>query len=155
MSEENIFLGFLKNIFQNWQKKTFCQQIKFYVQADKIEKVLFVEENQMAIYIFLGTKAEKHIKRGKKLMMNEEPWLGTNCRGWYNWTQLLHPISVIFYICDNYQARHSTFLTTRDILFDFVSKSIFSDCRHNFCFIAQFWSIFKWNNLEWLKVLKL
>ena len=46
------FPGFPKNIFRNWQKKTFCQQIKFYVQADKIEKVLFVEENQMAIYIF-------------------------------------------------------------------------------------------------------
>ena len=55
-------------------------------------------------------------------MMNEEPWLGTNCRGWYNWTQLLHPISVIFYICYNYQARHSTFLTIRDILFDFLRK---------------------------------
>ena len=54
-------------------------------------------------------------------MMNEH-WLGTNCRGWYNWTQLLHPISVIFYICYNYQARHSTFLTIRDILFDFLRK---------------------------------
>ena len=42
--------------------------------------------------------------------MNER-WLRTNCRGWYNWTQLLHPISVIFYICYNYQARHSTLLT--------------------------------------------
>ena len=50
---ENIFTFALKFV-QNWQKKTFCQQIKFYVQADKIEKVLFVEENQMAIYIFSG-----------------------------------------------------------------------------------------------------
>ena len=47
---ENIFTFALKFV-QNWQKKTFCQQIKFYVQAEKIEKVLFVEENQMAIYI--------------------------------------------------------------------------------------------------------
>ena len=56
--------------------------------------------------------------------MNER-WLRTNCRGWYNWTQLLHPISVIFYICYNYQARHSTLLTIRDILFDFVREKVF------------------------------
>ena len=47
-----IFIGYdPSNNFPNWQRKTFCQQIKFYVQADKIEKVLFAEENQMAIYV--------------------------------------------------------------------------------------------------------
>ena len=61
---ENIFTFALKFV-QNWQKKTFCQQIKFYVQADKIEKVLFVEENQMAIYIFaeLYKKLKEYVKQ--------------------------------------------------------------------------------------------
>ena len=47
----------------------------------KLKKFCSLKKIKWQFIYFLGTKAEKHIKRGKKLMMNEEPWLGTNCRG--------------------------------------------------------------------------
>ena len=109
------FLGFF---IQNWQKKTFCQQIKFYVQAEKIEKVLFAEKIKWQ-FIF----SKKCSKKQRKKLLDEE--LRNKCTiGWVDFKKKLdnrlvleHKLMLRKVYC---QALHSLTLKSTSTLYFFL-----------------------------------